>query len=44
MKKSKKSNENIEKITLEDPFMMYGSLKLIPSLKELTYNDFKKVS
>ena len=40
MKKAKKINENI----LEDPAMIYGSLRAIPSLKELTYNDFKKVA
>ena len=44
MKKAKKVNENIEKNILEDPAMIYGSLRSIPALKELTYNDFKKVS
>lgn len=44
MKKAKKIPQNIEKLTLEDPAMIYGSLRSIPSLKELTYKDFKKVS
>ena len=44
MKKAKKIPQNIEKLTLEDPAMIYGSLRSIPSLKQLTYKDFKKVS
>ncbi len=45
MKKIKKYNEEEEKpMMAEEPMAVYGLKKNVPSLKNFTFNDFKKIA
>jgi putative toxin-antitoxin system antitoxin component (TIGR02293 family) len=45
MKKKKKYNEEQQKPTMaEEPMALYGLKKIGPSLRNFTFNDFKKIS
>jgi len=45
MKKKKKYNEDQQKPTMaEEPMALYGLKKNLPSLRNFTFNDFKRIS